>query len=315
VAVLAAGQGTRMRSHLPKVLHELAGRPVIDHVLDVALACASPGRIVVVIGHEAEAVRDRVERRGVRTALQERLLGTGDAVRVALQASSDLVTDGIVVLSGDVPLLRSETVRRLQAEVAAGAAAALLTAELPAPSSYGRILRRADGTVAGVVEARDATPEELTIREVNAGCYAALRAPLEAALAELTPDNVQGEYYLTDVPEILAGAGHRVVAVALQDADEMHGVNTRADLARAAQLLNRRVVTGLMAAGVTVLDPATTWVDPRSELARDVVLEPGVALRGRCMVGREARIGAHSVLEGVEVAPGEHIPPLTYRTR
>ena len=312
VAVLAAGQGTRMRSATPKVLHELAGRPLIDHVLDLALAAArQPSQVVVVVGHGGDRVAARVAPREVTTALQEPQLGTGDAVRVAVEAAAAAPWDALLVLSGDVPLLRSATVAEVQAAVAAGRDAALVTAELEAPAAYGRVLRTADGLVREIVEARDATPEVLAVREVNAGIYGFRREPLAAALTRLEPDNAQGEYYLTDVVGDLRAHDRAVAAVRLADPDEMAGVNTRADLARVGGVFHRRVVEELMAAGVTVEDPASARVDPRSSLGRDVVLELGVVLRGACRVGDGAVIGAHSVLTDAVVPAGTHVPPLS----
>jgi bifunctional UDP-N-acetylglucosamine pyrophosphorylase/glucosamine-1-phosphate N-acetyltransferase len=314
VAILAAGKGTRMRSDRPKVLHELAGRPLIDHVIDLALAVARPHDVVVVVGHGADAVGELVDSRGAAAVVQEPQLGTGDALRVALAGLAGRSAERVLVLSGDVPLLRPRTLERLMAAAEDGAAAVLLTAELDDPGAYGRVIRGADGGVEAVVEARDAGPTELAIREVNAGIYAFDRAIVAAALAELGTDNSQGEVYLTDVAGALRAAGHPVAAVRLDEAVEMQGVNTRADLAEAEQALNRMVLDELMAAGVTVRDPRTTWIDPRAEIGRDTVIEPGVVLRGRCRIGDGAWVGANSVLDNAAVAAGEQVLPLTYLT-
>lgn len=314
VAILAAGQGTRMRSDLPKVLHRLAGRPLVDHVIDLALAVARPHDVVVVVGHEAEAVAMEVSKRGVGVVLQEPQLGTGDALRVALQGLRDRPTDRILVLSGDVPLLRPATLDRLADALAQGAAAALLTAVIDDPGSYGRVVRDAGGMVREVVEACDADQDQLAIREVNAGVYAFDRRSLTEALAGLGTDNVQGEYYLTDVAAALRSRGLTVAGVRLEDPEEMQGINTRADLARASRALNRRVVNELMAAGVSVRDPETTWIDPRAAVGREVVIEPGAVLRGFCHVGEGALIGANCVLDNAAVGEGEIVPPLTYLT-
>ena len=311
VAILAAGQGTRMRSDLPKVLHELAGRPLLDHVVDLALTVARPHDVMVVVGHGAEAVQSVVHGRGVSAVLQEPQLGTGDALRVALEALHDRPVDRVLVLSGDVPLLRSGTIRSLMAATDAGAAAALLTAELDDPGAYGRVLRAADGSVAEIVEARDAMPDQLAVREVNAGVYAFDRAAVVDALAALDTHNSQGEYYLTDAAAALRRAGARVVGVRLGDPREMQGVNTRADLARAGRVLNEMVLEDLMEAGVNVRDPATTWVDPLAEVGRETVLEPGVVLKGHCRIGEGAHIGANSVLDEAAVGDGERVRPLT----
>jgi bifunctional UDP-N-acetylglucosamine pyrophosphorylase/glucosamine-1-phosphate N-acetyltransferase len=312
VAILAAGLGTRMRSTRPKVLHELAGRPLVDHVLDLALQLAPPELVVTVVGHGADQVAAAVGPRGVLTALQEPQLGTGDALRVALARLGEEAPEEVLVLSGDVPLLRLATVTALADRLSGAAAAAILTARLDRPSAYGRVVRGADGSVEAIVEARDADPATLALPEVNAGVYAFRREPLRRALARLGTDNAQGEYYLTDVVGLLRADGLRVAAQVLDDSAEMQGVNSRADLAEVARLLNRRLVAELMASGVTMLDPATTWVEPDCRVAADVVLEAGVHLRGGCRVGTGARVGAHSVVDGVDVPAGAVVPPLTH---
>ncbi len=287
--ILAAGKGTRMNSELPKVLHPLAGRPLVDHVIDLALGIARPHDVVVVVGHQADAVTKVVRERGVGEILQEPQLGTGDALRVALEGLQKRPTDRILVLSGDVPLLRPETLSRLTGAIGHGRAAALLSAELDEPGAYGRVVRDADGMVREVVEARDADSDQLAIREVNAGVYAFDREPLNGALAGLGTDNVQSEYYLTDVAAALREEGMGVTAARLEDPEEMLGVNTMVDLARVGQALNRRVVNALMDAGVSVRDPETTWIDPRAVVGREVVIEPGVVVRGYCQIGEGDR--------------------------
>ncbi len=310
--ILAAGQGTRLRSRIPKVLHELAGRPLIQHVLETATAAVPAERICVVVGHGREAVAAHLEPAGVRLAVQEPQRGTGEALAIGLAGLEPAPSGGVLVLSGDVPLVRPATLRALREPVEAGAAAAVLTARLPEPGSYGRVIRGADGAVDRIVEARDASPEELAVTEVNAGLYGFRRAGLAGLLAGLRPENSQGEYYLTDVVAALRGAGERVAAVPLADPEEMLGVNTRADLARVAAALNRRVLQELMASGVTVVDPASTWVEPGCLVGRDTVLEPGVVLRQGARIGRGARIGAHSVIEALTVPDGASVPPLSY---
>ncbi len=240
VAVLAAGKGTRMKSRQPKVLHRLAGRTLLDHVLDLALHLVAPEHVLVVSGHGAELVVPAAARRGVRTVLQRPQRGTGDAVRVALAAPGGEFPRRLIVLSGDVPLLRPATVSALACAVDDGAAAAVLTAILDDPGSYGRIVRTPSGEIARIVEARDATPAELSIDEVNAGVYAFERTALEQALGELQPNNDQQEYYLTDVIAVLRRRGLRVVASVLIDSIEMLGVNTPADLARLETIVSRR---------------------------------------------------------------------------
>ncbi|MCD4751427.1 MAG: NTP transferase domain-containing protein [Thermoanaerobaculales bacterium] len=240
IAVLAAGKGTRMMSDLPKVLHEAAGRSLLDHVLDLAQDITDVEDIVVVVGHGAEEVESHIRSRGVKTVLQEPQLGTGDALRVALEAKSNEGDSAVMVLSGDVPLLRPASLVSLRERLEEGAHAALLTAVLDDPNAYGRIIRGHDRGVQAIVEAKDADAETLALNEVNAGVYAFRRASLEQALASLKPDNTQGEYYLTDVVAWLRKAGFRVTAVVLDDADEMLGVNTRHDLEAVERILLAR---------------------------------------------------------------------------
>lgn len=309
--VLAAGEGKRMKTATAKVLHEAGGRALVDHVLD-ALAPLVPRPLVIVVGH----LRDQVERhlagREALFAVQDPPRGTGDAVGRALPL---LPREGeALVLSGDVPLIGSETLAALvELRRSRAAAAALATAVLPDAGAYGRIVRGADGGVTAVVEAKDATEEQREIREVNAGTYVFDLAALRPALALLSPANAQQEYYLTDVIAILAERGMRVVGLPLEDTAEMAGVNSRADLAEVHRLLGARVIAVLQGVGVTVLDPATTWVDASCVVGRDTVLEPGVHLRGACRIGGGCRIGAHAVLEDVTLADGAAVAPLTHR--
>ncbi len=314
VVILAAGQGKRLRSHLPKVLQPLAGRPLLDHVLDRATEFVERQRICVVVGHRKEAVVAHLKGRGVRTVVQEPQLGTGDALSQGLRGLEDDPADAILVLSGDVPLLRPGTVDQLRRSLENGASATLLTAELEEPGAYGRVIRSRDGSVEKIVEACDSTSEELRLNEVNAGIYCFRTAGLSDLLEALRPENEQGEYYLTDVVAAVKNRGDRLEAVRLADPEEMLGVNTRADLARVAVALNRRVLAALMAAGVGVQDPSTTWVEPGCIVEADTVLEPGVILRRGTRIGAAAHIGAHSVLEGATIAPGDRVPPLSHLT-
>jgi len=238
VVVLAAGKGTRMKSDLPKVLHEVSGRALLDCVLDLGESLTSADNIVVVVGHRADLVEDHLRGRGVRTAVQEPQLGTGDALRVAMQAAP--VGDIVVVLSGDVPLLRMVTLDRLVESVEDGAEAGLLTAVFPEPGAYGRVVRISGGGVRAIIEAKDADAETLALNEVNAGVYAFRRSSLESALASLKPDNAQGEYYLTDVIGWLTRRSLPVAATVLDDPGEMQGVNTRDDLLSVEKVLSHR---------------------------------------------------------------------------
>lgn len=286
--VLAAGQGKRMRSRLPKVLHPVGGAPMIEHVLS-ALEGTGVDRCLVVVGREGDAIRralgDRVE-----YVVQEEPLGTGHAL---LQARSSVAPeDDALVLYGDTPLLTPALLTGLlRRHREAGAAATMLTVELEDPRGYGRVLRDAEGEVARVVEEADAGPDVLGVREVNAGIYCFRAGAVFPALAEVRPSNRQGEYYLVDVIPLLRARGLRVEAVRTDDPLAVTGVNTRADLAAAEAALRRRAVERLWAAGVTVADPAATLLGPRVRAGGDTVVYPFTAIEGPVEIGEGCRIG------------------------
>jgi len=310
--VLAAGHGTRMRSARPKPLHRLCGRPMILHVLD-ALAELQVTRVVVVVGHRAEWVtKTLVEHAPAGMSIefveQVEQRGTGDAMSVALTGLSD-EEDGedgdVVVLPGDTPLLRPGTLARLvRTHRAADDAATLLTALLDDPTGYGRVVRGRDDAVARVVEQVDATDEQLEVQEVNTSMYCFKRSVLAPSLRRLSPANAQGEYYLTDVVEVLYEAGHRVGSVVVEDTMEVAGVNDRAQLAVAEAELRDRINERWMRRGVTMWDPQTTYIDVDVTLATDVVLLPGVILQGACVVGEHAELGPDTRLVDTTVGDG-----------
>jgi bifunctional UDP-N-acetylglucosamine pyrophosphorylase/glucosamine-1-phosphate N-acetyltransferase len=304
VVVLAAGEGTRMRSSRPKVLHEVGGRSLLGHVL-AAAGQLEPQHLVVVVGHGREEVVAAVDAAspGVQTVVQAEQRGTGHALRVALEALPDLAADDeVVVVSGDAPLLTADSLRRmLDAHRGAGASATLLTALLEDPSGYGRVLRADDGSVGAVVEDRDADEDQLAVREVNGGAYVFVAGPSTAALSRLGTGNTQAEEYLTDVVHLLAEDGHVVVGSTVDDPVEVLGVNDRAQLAAVGALLRDRVLRGWMLAGVTVVDPATTWVDVTVTLEPDAVILPGTQLHGTTSVAAGAVIGPDSTLRDVQV--------------
>jgi bifunctional UDP-N-acetylglucosamine pyrophosphorylase/glucosamine-1-phosphate N-acetyltransferase len=295
--VLAAGEGTRMRSARPKPLHMLCGRPMVMFVLDALHDC-SADRAVVVVGHGAERVTKRLHEAVPRLTLefveQRVQRGTGDAVMVGLTGFPDDDDDDgdVLVLPGDTPLLRPETVANLVREHRlSGAACTILSAQLEDPTGYGRVVRQKDGSVARVVEQGDASPEEREITEVNTSIYCFRRSVLAPALRRITPNNAQGEYYLTDVVEVLRSAGYPVVAVVVADPQETQGVNDRLQLARAEAELRRRINQRWMRAGVTMVDPDQTYIDVTVELAADVTLFPGVVLQGSTVVHSGSEIG------------------------
>jgi bifunctional UDP-N-acetylglucosamine pyrophosphorylase / glucosamine-1-phosphate N-acetyltransferase len=327
VLVMAAGEGTRMRSSLPKVLHPVCGRPMVAWPI-LAAREAGAGRVAAIVSPQHDISAGLPE--GVETVIQPQPDGTGGALRAAL----DLIQDGetVVVLSGDHPLIAAETIADLLAtHREAGAAATMLTIELDDPGSYGRVVRDATGEIERVVEAKaagDAKAEELAIREVNAGTYVFEAAPLAAALREISNDNAQNEYYLTDVFPALRANGYSVAAHRADDLAVTMGVNNRVDLARVETEANRRTLEAHMLAGVTVVDPASTWVDADVAIAADARIEPGTTLRGRSEIGAgsvigplttliDARLGEdvsvpHSYLVECDVLDGCSVGPFAY---
>jgi bifunctional UDP-N-acetylglucosamine pyrophosphorylase/glucosamine-1-phosphate N-acetyltransferase len=310
--VLAAGEGTRMRSARPKPLHRLCGRPMVLHVLD-ALAQLSVTRVVVVVGHRAEWVtKTLVEHAPPGMAIefveQVEQRGTGDAMSVALTGlpDDDGDDDGdVVVLPGDTPLLRPATLAALVgAHRSSDAAATLLTADLDDPTGYGRVVRGRDDSVARVVEHGDATDDELEVTEINTSIYCFRRSVLAPSLRRLSPANAQGEYYLTDVVGVLYEAGHKVGSVVVEDTMEVAGVNDRAQLAVAEAELRDRINERWMRRGVTMWDPETTYLDVDVTLGTDVVLLPGVILQGGCVIGEHAELGPDVRLVDTVVGDG-----------
>lgn len=297
--VLAAGQGTRMRSALPKVVHPIAGRAMVNWVLD-SLREAGVGHVVVVVGYGADAVRDALPA-DVEVVVQERQLGTGDAARVGL-SGLDAACDTVVVACGDTPLLPSALIARMIEEHGSEPRdATMLSAMVDDAGSYGRVVRGAGGAVTKVVEARDASPEELAIGEYNAGLYVFGRAALEEALAGLGTSNTQGEVYLTDVLEALPGT---VAAIVADDPEAAAGVNDRVDLAACEDAIQRRLREGLMRAGVTMPDPSAVYVDAGVEVGRDTVVLPGSHLRGATRIGEGCTIGPDAVITDSVIGDG-----------
>ncbi|SDC49227.1 bifunctional UDP-N-acetylglucosamine pyrophosphorylase / Glucosamine-1-phosphate N-acetyltransferase [Geodermatophilus telluris] len=308
VVVLAAGQGTRMRSATPKVLHEVGGRSMLGHVL-AATAPLGAGETLVVVGAGREAVAGHLAAvaPGARPVVQDEQRGSGHAAAVALAAVPDL-GGPVLVVNGDAPLLRERTVTDLvEAHRAAGAALTVLTARVADPTGLGRIVRDGTGAVTGIVEERDATPEQRAITEVNAGVYLGDAAALRGALARIGQDNDQGEVYLTDAVGLLVGDGETVAGTPAEDPDDVLGCNDRVELAARRRTLNDRVLDDLMRAGVTVVDPATTWVDVTATVAADALLEPGVQLRGTTSVATGAVVGPDTTLVDTTVGEGASV--------
>ena len=304
VVVMAAGAGTRMKSARPKVLHTIAGRSMIQHAVSAAQAL-DPGRLVVVVGYEGEQVKAHLAEiaPSALIAVQERLIGTGDAVRAGMSVLPD-VTGIIVVTSGDVPLLEGATlVDLVAAHVAQGNTATVLTSNVPDPAGYGRIVRDGD-QIARIVEHRDATPSEREIAEINTGVYVFDAVQLRACIARLGADNAQGEYYLPDVVALIRADGGRVGAHELADYLQTEGVNDRVQLAERTAEFNRRILRRWMLAGVTIADPASTWIHADVDLDEDVTILPGTSLEGATSIARGAVVGPDTTLIDVEVGEG-----------
>ncbi len=298
VVILAAGKGTRLNSRRPKVLHEVGGRPLLSHVIAAATRIVAPTDVFVVIGHQADRVRAAVRDSGVQFVEQTEQRGTGHAMQCARKAIEGYAN--IIVLSGDVPLIRPETIEKLwQFHQLEHAAMTILTAAPPDPTGYGRILRRSGGSpdVNAIVEQKALTASQLSIREINSGIYAFQTAPLLAHLDHLTADNAHRELYLTDLAGLLRTTGDRVVAIQAADATEVLGANTIAEMMTLDAALGAATARHLMDAGVTILRPETCVIDAGVEVAPDTVIEPFVQLLGHTKIGTDCRIRSYSVLE------------------
>jgi bifunctional UDP-N-acetylglucosamine pyrophosphorylase/glucosamine-1-phosphate N-acetyltransferase len=304
---MAAGEGTRMRSSTPKMLHPVCGRPMVAWPI-LAAREAGAGRVAAIVSPEVDISAGLPD--GVETVVQPQPDGTGGAVRAALPLIEE--SDTVLVLSGDHPLISADVISGfLAAHTSSDAAATMMTIELEQPGSYGRVLRDSSGAVERVVEAKaagDAAPEQLAIREINAGTYAFDAAPLAAALEEISNDNAQGEYYLPDVLPVLRGAGRSVAAHLADDLAVTMGVNNRADLAAVEAEGRRRLLEAHMLGGVTFVDPGSTWVDAEVEIAADARIEPGTTLRGKTSIGEGAVVGPLTTLIDAELGAGARVP-------
>jgi bifunctional UDP-N-acetylglucosamine pyrophosphorylase/glucosamine-1-phosphate N-acetyltransferase len=301
VVILAAGQGTRMKSRLPKVLHEIAGRPMVEHVLRTAES-VTPATVTLIVGHRADVVRERLkERRTLQFAVQEPQLGTAHALQQAEPVLAGR-TGTVVLLSGDVPLLSPATLQRLvETHQRAGAAATVVTAIVDRPYGYGRIVRSKD-RIARIVEERDASPAQRQIKEINAGIYAFDLPPLFDALRGIASQNAQGEFYLTDLVAIYRRRKLPVATLVVDNPQEIRGINSRTELAEVSRLVRQKKNEELMAAGVTLIDPATTYIDPDVEIGPDTVIHPGVVIEGHTRIGSACEIQAHVRIVDSDIA-------------
>jgi bifunctional UDP-N-acetylglucosamine pyrophosphorylase/glucosamine-1-phosphate N-acetyltransferase len=328
IVILAAGQGTRMKSQLPKVLHKIAGQPMIEHVIRTA-ATINPATTTVVVGHKANAVREHFEgRSNIGFALQEPQLGTAHALQ---QVEPQLTgrSGTLILLSGDVPLLTSRTLQNLaQGHRGARAAATVVTATVDRPFGYGRIVR-SKGNIVRIVEERDASPAQRQIKEINSGIYAFDLAPLFDALRGISSKNAQGEYYLTDLVAVYRRRKLAVDTLLIDDPREIRGINSRSELAEVSRTVTQKKNEELMAAGVTLIDPATTYIDLDAEIMPDTVIHPGAIIEGRTRIGAgceiqgyvritdseigdRATINSFCVISGSKVAAGASVGPFAH---
>jgi bifunctional UDP-N-acetylglucosamine pyrophosphorylase/glucosamine-1-phosphate N-acetyltransferase len=305
VIILAAGEGTRMKNQTPKVLNQVCGRSMLGHVLAAAREL-EPGRLIVVTGHGRSQVTAHLAEHAAdaEIVVQDRRGGTGHAVRTVIEAVG-LIHGTVVVTYADTPLLRGRTLGELvTAHQSHGAAVTVLTARLDDPKGYGRIIRDAGGAFTGIVEEADASPEQRAIIEINSGMYAFDGDLLADTVKRVPTDNAKGEEYLTDVVSILRGDGYPVATVSCADPQEVLGVNDQAQLAWARRVLNERLLGGWMSAGVTIVDPASTWIDVGVELEPGVFIGPSTQLEGTTTVKAGARVGPGCLLRDTAVADG-----------
>lgn len=304
--ILAAGKGTRMKSDLPKVIHPLLGRPLVEYGIN-AVKALQPEQICLVIGHKASLVQEKLADLPfpLNFVIQKEQLGTGHAVQQGADLFQDY-TGPVLILPGDAPLLTAETLGSLlEYHQSGGYSATILTTLLPNPHGYGRIIRDAAENVVAIVEEKDATPEERLIKEVNSAVYCFDSTQLYEALGAIDANNAQGEYYLTDVIAVLRQAGKKVGALAAAEPTEVLGVNTRVELAEAGKTLWRRKALELMLNGVTIMDPDTTYIDPETEIGPDTIIYPCVVIARGCQVGSNCQIGPFAYLRpGTQLADG-----------
>ena len=305
VAIMAAGKGTRLKSQLPKVLHEVGGKPLLEHVIGAALRVAPARDIYAIVGHEAERVRTAMAHTGINFVLQAEQRGTGHALMVAREALAGY--DHVIVLSGDAPLITAETIGKLRNfHLEEAASMTLLSAELPDPTGYGRVLRKGprSAEVKAIVEEKSATAAQKKIREINSGFYVFDVKDLYAHIGQLSTANAHQEYYLTDMAGVLRKARQHVVAWKTSNPSEVLGANTREDLAQIDHFLRMAKCRQLMAEGVTIFYPATCVIDAEVKVAADTVIEPYVQLLGNTKIGTACRVRSYSVIRDSEIGNG-----------
>jgi bifunctional UDP-N-acetylglucosamine pyrophosphorylase / glucosamine-1-phosphate N-acetyltransferase len=312
VVILAAGMGTRMKSKFPKVVHEAAGRPLVEHVLR-AVEPLKPSKIIVVVGHGADFVKERLAHYEVTFVLQEKQLGTGHALLQTESVLNDLQSD-VLVLNGDGPLLKTETLQAIFNEQLGKPGMTLLTCKVADPTGLGRIIRDANGQIQSIIEEKDTTSEQKKIAEVNPGFYMFDKTVFDKA-KNLSNQNKSGEYYITDLPALYLKEGHNVRSILADDEREVLGVNDRKHLSQIDKILQDRIRDKWLKAGVTMISPETTFIDDTVELGQDVVLEPGVILKGKTVIPEGVTVGAYSYLSDYTAQANSFITPHSVKGR
>jgi len=310
--ILAAGKGTRMKSDILKVMHHVAGKPIVSHVLDTVFEL-DIDEVFVVVGHQSELVRQFIQHPKVKFVVQEEQLGTGHAVLQVEPFLKQYEDDNVLVLAGDCPLIEHETLSDMVAiHTESNASGTVLTASLDEPGSYGRILRGQMGTLVGIKEAKDCSPQEKDISEINTGVYAFQVKALFDALHKVSTNNTQNEYYLTDVIHLLKEAGDYVEAFHTPESDQIIGINTRMDLAKINQIIYQRNTLHFMQEGVTIVDPASTFIDSTVKIGADTIISPFCVIEGNTVIGQHCKIGSHTSIRNGHIPDNSVIPPLNW---
>lgn len=314
VVILAAGQGSRMKSRLPKVLHRAGGKPLIRHSIDTAFEVAPADKVFVVVGYQAERVQGETDEAGVKVIHQTAQLGTGHAVLCGRDQLESL-GGRLIVSVGDCPLIQAETLRAVaEMQRTSGAAAAVITTDIANPTGYGRMIRSASGDLAEIVEEKDCTPEQRRVCEINSGIFCFDAALFWEYAGRIKPNTINGEYYLTDMVAILIAAGHRVVAMKVPDCSQVLGINNRVELAQADRILRDRKIRQVMLDGVTIEKPETVTIDMQVRIGMDTVIGPFAQITGNSVVGENCRIGACAIVADSELGDEAEVFPFSMIT-
>lgn len=309
--ILAAGKGTRMKSDILKVAHHVAGKPIVEYVLDTVLGL-DISHVYMVVGHQSDIIKNAIHHPSITYVDQSEQLGTGHAVLQVTPYIKSTNNDAIIVLAGDCPLIQEKTLKNVLAvHKESNASATILTTIMHAPGSYGRILRGKMGRVASIREAKDCTPQELEIKEINTGVYVFNANDLFATLPALQTNNAQNEYYLTDVIHLLKAKGKPIEAYCTPDSDEAIGINTRMDMAKINGIIYQHNNQILMQEGVTIVDPSSTFIDSTVSIGRDSIVYPFTVIRGNAQIGTNCHIGPHAVLSGCTLPNDSTVKPFS----